>query len=166
MRTVRDSRLCPPGAGGLGGDVASVQADQLHMKGTLRTSAATSHSVHEIRSPAGTVVREYVSSASKVFAIAWRGHWPPDMRQLLGDYFDQYAQAAKAQGSVRTGRRPIAIEQPGLVVQMGGHVRSFRGRAYIAGRRAERSQRDCALLGVLKRPDSQEKKSYLAARLD
>ena len=120
-----------PALAALGGDASSVQADQLHMQGTLRTSAATSYSVHEIQSPAGTVVREYVSSAGKVFAIAWRGQWPPDMRQLLGNYFDQYAQAAKAQGSVRTGRRPLMIEQPGLVVQMGGHPRSFKGRAYI-----------------------------------
>jgi hypothetical protein len=115
----------------LGGDVRSVQADQLHMQGTLRATAAASYSVQEIQSPAGTVVREYVSSAGKVFAIAWQGEWPPDMRQLLGNYFDQYAQAAKTQSGARIGRRPLVIEQPGLVVQMGGHPRSFKGRAYV-----------------------------------
>ncbi len=120
-----------PALAALGGDVASVQADQLHMQGTLRTTAATSYSVHEIQSPAGTVVREYVSSAGRVFAITWQGQWPPDMRQILGNYFEQYAQAAKAQSSARMGRKPLVIEQPGLVVQMGGHPRSFRGRAYV-----------------------------------
>ncbi|MGA9447392.1 MAG: DUF2844 domain-containing protein, partial [Candidatus Sulfotelmatobacter sp.] len=74
---------------------------------------------------------EYVSSAGKVFAVAWQGPWPPDMRQLLGSYFEQYRQAAKAQSSVRIGRRPLMIQQPGLVVQIGGHPRSFSGRAYI-----------------------------------
>lgn len=120
-----------PALAALGGDVRSVQADQLHMQGTLRTSAAASYSVQEIHSAAGTVVREYVSSAGKVFAITWQGQWPPDMRQLLGSYFEQYAQAVKAEGSPRIGRRPLEIEQPGLVVQMGGHPRSFRGRAYV-----------------------------------
>ncbi|MGA8438271.1 MAG: DUF2844 domain-containing protein [Candidatus Sulfotelmatobacter sp.] len=120
-----------PAWAALGGDFASVQADQVHMQGSLRTTVATSYSVHEIQSPAGTVVREYVSSAGKVFAIAWQGQWPPDMRQLLGNYFEQYVQAAKAQSSARMGRRPLEIEQPGLVVQMGGHPRSFRGRAYV-----------------------------------
>jgi len=120
-----------PALAALGGDIASIQADQLHMQGTLRTSAAALYSVHEIQSPAGTVVREYVSSAGKVFAITWQGQWPPDMRQLLGSYFEQYAQATKAQSSARLGRRPLEIEQPGLVVQMGGHPRSFRGRAYV-----------------------------------
>jgi hypothetical protein len=83
------------------------------------------------------VVREYVSatgeSAGKVFALAWQGPWPPDIRQLLGSYFEQYAQAAKAQTAVRLGRRPLIIEQAGLVVQIGGHPRAFTGRAYVPG---------------------------------
>jgi hypothetical protein len=120
-----------PALATLGGDVASVQADQLHMQGRLRTTAGASYSVHEIQSPAGTVVKEYVSSAGKVFAIVWQGQWPPDMRQLLGNYFDEYTQAAKAQRSARKGRSPLDIEHAGLVVQMGGHPRAFRGRAYV-----------------------------------
>jgi hypothetical protein len=119
----------------LGGDVSSVQADQLHVQGTLRAKATASYTVQEIHSPAGTVVREYVSSVGKstgkVFGIAWQGPWPPDMRQLLGSYFDQYVKAAQAQSAARVGRRPLVIDQPGLVVHMGGHPRAFVGRAYV-----------------------------------
>jgi hypothetical protein len=127
-----------PAWGALGGDVTTVQADQLHMQGSIRTSAATAaYTVHEIQSPAGTVVREYVSSAGesagKVFGVAWQGQWPPDMRQLLGSYFDQYVQAAKAQSSDRFRRRPMMIELPGLVVEVGGHPRAFTGRAFVPG---------------------------------
>ena len=53
------------------------------------------------------------------------------MRQLLGSYFEQYLQAAKAQSASRLGRRPVMIDQPGLVVQIGGHPPSFTGRAYV-----------------------------------
>lgn len=125
-----------PAWGALGGDVTTVQADQLHMQGSIRTSATTAaYTVNEIQSPAGTVVREYVSasgaSAGKVFGIAWQGQWQPDIRQLLGSYFDQYAQAAKAQRSSRMRRGPLSIEEPGLTVQMSGHLRSFSGRAYV-----------------------------------
>jgi hypothetical protein len=127
-----------PAWGALGGDVTTVQADQLHMQGTIRTTATTAaYTVHEIQSPAGTVVREYVSSAGesagKVFGVAWQGQWPPDMRQLLGSYFDQYIQAAKAQSAGRVGRRPVMIELPGLVVEVGGHPRAFTGRAFVPG---------------------------------
>lgn len=124
-----------PARAALGGDITSVQADQLHMQGNVRTTVTASYTVHQIQSAAGTVVREYVSSVSgsagKVFGIAWQGPWPPDMRQLLGSYFEQYAQAANAQGATRVGRRPLVIEGPGLVVQVGGHPRAFVGRAYV-----------------------------------
>jgi hypothetical protein len=131
-----------PAWAALGGDVASVQSDQAHMQGSLRTTATASYTVHEIQSAAGAVVREYVSSSGKVFGVAWQGPWPPDMRQLLGSYFDQYMQAANAQSGLPKGRRPVMIDQPGLVVQVGGHPRSFIGRAYApemlpAGVRAE-----------------------------
>jgi Protein of unknown function (DUF2844) len=124
-----------PARAALGGDISSVQADQLHMRGSLRSTVTASYTVHEIQSSAGTVVREYVSSVGKstgkVFGIAWQGPWPPDMSQLLGGYFEQYAQAVNAQGAVRMGRRPWVVAQPGLVVQIGGHPRAFSGKAYV-----------------------------------
>jgi hypothetical protein len=115
----------------LGGDAASVQADQVHMQGSRRTMVAKSYTVHEIQAATGTVVREFVSPEGKVFGVAWEGPWPPDMRQVLGSYFDQFVQAARSRGGARMGRRPLVINQPGLVVQAGGHMRAFAGRAYV-----------------------------------
>jgi len=120
-----------PAWGSLGGGAASVQADQIHLQGTRTMKAAGSYTVHEIQAANGTVVREYVSAAGKVFAIAWHGPWIPDMRQLLGNYFDQYARANQAQRGARMRRAPILINQPGLVVQIGGHPRAFAGTAYV-----------------------------------
>jgi hypothetical protein len=121
-----------PAWAGLGGDVTSIQADQVHMQGTRRTIAAESYTVHEIQAASGTVVREYVSFDGKVFAVAFHGRWQPDMRQLLGSHFDQYYQAVQARSvSDRRARRPVMIEQPGLTVQIGGHLGNFAGRAYV-----------------------------------
>ncbi|HWO35926.1 MAG TPA: DUF2844 domain-containing protein [Candidatus Acidoferrum sp.] len=120
-----------PAWAALGGDMASVQADQVHMQGSRRVTTAAAYTVHEIQGASGTVVREYVSSEGKVFAVAWQGPWLPDMRQLLGNYFDQYTAAIKSQSGGRIGRRPLVIEHPGLTVELAGHSRSFTGRAYI-----------------------------------
>ena len=120
-----------PALAALGGDVASVQEDQAQMKGTLKTTEAEAYTVHEISASANTVVKEYVSPAGKVFAITWHGQFIPNMQQLLGTYFDQYAQAAKAQRESHPGHRPLNIQQPGLVFQNGGHMRSYVGRAYV-----------------------------------
>jgi hypothetical protein len=115
----------------LGDPASSVQADQAHMQGTLRTTQTQAYTIHEILAATGTIVREYVSSSGRVFAVAWQGPWPPDMRQILGSYFEQYQQAVQAETTPRAGRKPLRIEQPGFVVHTGGHLRSYAGHAYI-----------------------------------
>jgi Protein of unknown function (DUF2844) len=114
----------------LGGSEASVQTDQVQMQASLRSTHVGAYTVHELRTPTGIVVKEYAASGT-VFAVAWQGPWRPDMRQLLGSYFDQYEQALEAQSNNRPGRRPVHIQLPGLVVRMAGHPRSFTGQAYV-----------------------------------
>ncbi len=113
-------------AAALGGDVASVHADQLELNATLRTGQANQFTQFEMQLPSGTTVREYVSPAGAVFAVTWEGPSLPDLRQLLGGYFQRYVDAVQGGG---VGAR--VIEQPGLVVYTGGHMRAFRGRAYV-----------------------------------
>jgi Protein of unknown function (DUF2844) len=116
----------------LGGNVASVDADRVHVEGSLtRIVRSDAYALHEIRSASGTMVREYVNSSGTVFAVAWEGPWLPDLRQVLGDHFDHYQSAMVARQRVRKGRGSILIDEPGLVVQASGHPRAFWGRAYL-----------------------------------
>ena len=116
----------------LGGSVTSVDADRVHVEGALmRIVQNNAYALHEIRSASGTMIREYVNSSGTVFAVAWEGPWLPDLRQVLGDHFDHYQAATRARQQARTGRRALVIDEPGLVVQMGGHPRAFTGRAYV-----------------------------------
>jgi hypothetical protein len=112
----------------LGGDAASVDADRVRMKATHRMIAGSTYSVQEIQTPAGTTIREYVSPAGKVFGVVWQGPQMPDLKQLFGDYFGTYQDAAKAQ---RTSRGALRVVQPDIVVHSGGHMRAFFGRAYV-----------------------------------
>jgi hypothetical protein len=113
--------------GSLGGDEATVQADRAHTNGTLKVARAQRYAVHEIRAPSGTLVREYVSPSGNVFGVAWNGPTMPDLRQVLGTYFDLYVEAAAKRGA----RGPVLVRQPGLVVQSSGHMRAFVGIAYV-----------------------------------
>ena len=117
----------------LGGDVSSVELDRARMNATVTITEANGYSVHEIKDSHGSIVREYVSSDGRVFGIAWQGPFFPDMRQLLGTYFQQYLAGVKAQHDAGPGRRPLNIQQPSLVVYNAGHMRSFHGRAYDPG---------------------------------
>ena len=122
-----------PASASLGEDVGSVQADQARMRGVQRTTTHTElYTVHEIKASEGTVVREYVSSAGKIFAVAWQGPFLPDLRHLLGGYFERFSQGSQDRNNNRPRiRGPIQIQEPGLVVQSGGHMRAYFGRAYI-----------------------------------
>ena len=120
---------CPAYAS-LGGRVDSIETDRAAMKGSVQARQGAVYSVHEIQG-AATTVREYLSSDGTVFAVAWQGRFAPDLQQLLGTYFDQYAAGVKAQKATYVGRRPLHLELPGLVVHRSGHLRAESGRAYI-----------------------------------
>jgi hypothetical protein len=116
----------------LGGSVTSVDADRIHVEGALmRIVRSDAYALHEIRSASGTMIREYVNPSGVVFAVAWDGAWLPDLRQVLGDHFDRYQAVMQSRQRARTRRGVVMIDEPGLVVQMSGHPRAFKGRAYL-----------------------------------
>lgn len=119
-----------PALAALGSDVASVQADQEHMRAALKIRLGQAYTVHELHQTSGAVVKEFISPAGKVFAVSWSGPLMPDLHQLLGTYFDQFSQAVATRAR-RPGRAPLNIHQNGLVVQSGGHMRAFFGKAYL-----------------------------------
>jgi hypothetical protein len=119
--------LAVPAAAALGGDESTVASDNAVLSGRIKVARVQRYAVHEIAAPSGTVVREFVSPAGKVFAVAWSGPTMPDLRQVLGPYFDTYV-AAVAQ---RKAKGPVNVVLPGLVVQSSGHMRAFSGKAYL-----------------------------------
>jgi hypothetical protein len=121
--------LAFPAWASLGDNVTTVQKDKAQLRGTMRSIAAEHFVKHEIQTPTGQTVREYVSPDGNVFAIAWDGPYLPDLQQLLGSYFEPMKQAVTAQQ--RNGRGPVNVESSSFVFQQSGHMRSFRGRAYV-----------------------------------
>jgi hypothetical protein len=113
----------------LGGDATSVETDRVNMKGQARVTSIAGYTVHEITLPSGTVVREYISPAGKVFAVSWRGPVKPDLSQTLGAYFGQFQAASKSQ--LRGQHHHLAVQEPDLVVQSAGRMRAFYGKAYV-----------------------------------
>jgi hypothetical protein len=120
-----------PSFAALGGDVSSVHADQANMKASIKTSARQAYTLHEIKTPMGTTVREFVSADGRVFGVAWHGPSMPPMQQILGTYFQQFSAGVQAHHAAHVGRSPLRIQQPGLVVQSSGHPRGYFGTAYV-----------------------------------
>jgi hypothetical protein len=119
-----------PALAALGGDVNSVEQDRAHMNASVQVTHASAYDVHQMQAPSGTVVNEYLSPSGTVFAVAWHGPFAPQMQQILGAYFQQYSAALQARDK-HYGHNPLNIQLPGLVVQTGGHMRAYFGRAYV-----------------------------------
>jgi hypothetical protein len=120
--------VCPRIASAtLGEPEVSVQADSAKLQSSVKMSDQSLYRLHEMTLTTGTVVREFVGLDGKVFAVSWHGPYMPNLRQTLGKYFDTMAAAPRAHAD----RNHVQIQQGDLVVQNGGHMMSFSGRAYL-----------------------------------
>ena len=119
-----------PAFASLGGDAASVLADRLDPNDALSLKTLQECDIREIASANGMRIREFLSRDGIVFAVAWSGPAPADWRQLLGAHFAAYGSAlAELQSS--GVQHPGNVNTPGLVVEAGGHLRAYVGRAYL-----------------------------------
>lgn len=119
---------CAPAAAALGEDASSVAADAAQLQAKTDVATGYRFDVHRLLLPSGIAVKEYVSPAGMVFAVSWQGPDMPDLQQILGRYFQTYVDALQNQEGAGA---PGTVRLPGLVVQSGGHMRAFSGRAYV-----------------------------------
>jgi hypothetical protein len=119
-----------PASATLGESAASVTTDRKALSTAQGAKAISAgYTVQEIVSDA-TTIREYISPAGIVFAVAWNGLTNPDLTQLLGSYAGEYHQALKTTPRLH-GRRFSRVKTNRLVVEKWGHMRNLRGRAYV-----------------------------------
>jgi hypothetical protein len=119
-----------PAWAALGEYEGSVSLDQQVLRGDLREEVHTGYKLHQIVTPQGALIREYVSPEGKVFAISWHAHFIPSMQQLLGSYFPRVQQAAQAR--VQRGG-PLVIQTGDFVFFSSGRMMDFYGVAYVPG---------------------------------
>ena len=119
-----------PAGAVLGEYESSVSLDQQVLRGEIRQVAGQGFRLHQITSPNGAMIREYVSPEGKVFGISWQAPSMPDLRQLLGSYAAEVERAAQAKA--RHGG-PLIVRSDDLVFVSAGHMRFFRGSAYVPG---------------------------------
>jgi hypothetical protein len=109
----------------LAGDLASVQSDALAFGASTSLAAKGTATVYTQSLSNGLLVRQFVDATGLVFAVAWEGPVLPDFERLLGAAFQAYADA------VRQQKRGVRIQNPDLVVESGGMMRAFAGRAFL-----------------------------------
>ena len=85
---------------------------------------------HETTDANGIVVRQYVDSSGKVYAVSWRGPAMPNIQALLGTYFDTFREGATASIG-EAGLHAARVTEGDLVVENRVRLREFSGRAWL-----------------------------------
>jgi hypothetical protein len=115
----------------LGEPAGSVVSDRKAFSAVQRaTITRNGYTVMEFESDAN-VVREYISPAGVVFAVAWNGLSHPDLTSLLGSYVAEYKQALQ-QTPRRRDQHHFQEKTNNVIVEKWGHMRNLQGRAYIS----------------------------------
>ncbi|MBN3803138.1 DUF2844 domain-containing protein [Paraburkholderia sp. Ac-20336] len=106
----------------LGGAMPAQAASRTILNGALRVRTMTD--------AGNTTLNEYATSTGQIVAYTWQGPTMPDLHALLGQYAGSYqagAAAASANGNLHASR----IARPDVIVESGGPMRSYVGRAWL-----------------------------------
>jgi hypothetical protein len=119
-----------PGWAALGGPAS--QPASTTQSSTASTAAGVAYTDQQTTLSSGTVVHEYADAGGTVFAVSWSGPFQPDLKALLGPWFDVYtAQAAQNKGH---GHARMEVRNADLVVISTGRMGDFQGRAWLVSR--------------------------------
>jgi len=83
--------------------------------------------VYQSITEAGMTITYYVNFQGVIVAVSWRGPALPNLKNLLGRHFQTYLLGT----TTRLSHRHVEFITPDLVIQSNGHVRAFRGRAFL-----------------------------------
>jgi len=114
----------------LGEPRSTIAADAKALSGTLSAPVMFPLFLVEEITSDGLSVKEFISQPGVVFAVAWSGSRRPDLNQLLGTHFDEVDHSLK-KAKIKKGHGPIAMTGSKVHIEMGGHMRSLSGRAYV-----------------------------------
>jgi len=110
--------------GGMGSDMGATALSGT--ESVITRPAGKPYAVHAYTNRSGVNVKEYVSATDVVFAVTWSGPTLPDMKNLLGSYFESYIYSL----STQQNRKYASVIHPHLVFTSTGGARFFNGYAY------------------------------------
>jgi len=110
--------------GGVMPDQATSGASAPHtvLNGALRVRTMTD--------AGNTTLNEYATSTGQIIAYTWQGPTMPDLHALLGKYAGSY-QAGAAAASTTGNLHASRIARPDVIVESGGPMRGYVGRAWL-----------------------------------
>ncbi|HEY4350384.1 MAG TPA: DUF2844 domain-containing protein [Paraburkholderia sp.] len=121
--------MAPPACAQLGGTMpASPHAGSAAVANHL---ADASIRIRAWTDEGGTKIHEYATGDGLIFAYTWEGPTMPNLEGLLGRYSVSYRAKAAELAGTRGSLHASRIVQPDVIVDSGGQMRSYVGRAWL-----------------------------------
>lgn len=76
------------------------------------------------------ILKQYTTTDGTVFAVSWRGDKIPNLKNVLGKYYDEFKNAELNGQINREPRRSLNIKTEKLIFNMSGHIHNKKGSAY------------------------------------
>jgi hypothetical protein len=95
-------------------------------------ASVKTYRIHTLTLNNGMTIKEYVAEGGIVFGVSWRGKsFNPKFDNLFGKHFAEY-QAHASEMPQGKGRRFSSLKTENMTVEMGGHMGSLSGKAYVS----------------------------------
>ncbi len=114
----------------LGEQESSVQSEKSLVKAHHIKLQTQNFTTHELTID-GNTVKEFVSSNGIVFAVSWSGQNHPDLSQLFGSYYEEFALADTNLSKPHSKNHPPHVQTSKIAVHRWGHMNDIHGLAYI-----------------------------------
>jgi Protein of unknown function (DUF2844) len=116
----------------LGGDAATIQADQMRLRAQRQAIALVQGgTVQELRMADGSSIRQFVNAQGKVYAVAWSTRLKPDFAQMLGRHAAEFDAGVASTARQPGLQRRALVDRGDLVVDSAGRPGAFVGRAWL-----------------------------------
>ena len=101
---------------------SAATAPRVLLNGALR--------VRTLTDAGNTTINEYATSTGQIIGYAWEGPTMPDLHALLGRFAGSYRSGAAA-SAADTSLHRSRIARPDVIVESGGPMRGYVGRAWL-----------------------------------
>lgn len=114
---------------GLGATVSTTQKHVLATRAVKLSTATSSYTRNDQTLEGGVTIHEYQDASGYIFAVSWSGPYHPDLKDLLGDYFD--VMKTETDKNPRANRTRLSVKRSDVQISIGGHMGAFHGKAWI-----------------------------------
>lgn len=115
---------------GLGDAEDSVNADRVRMHAHHSVAVLPQYAVHDLQTPDGAHIQEFVGANGRVFAVVWHTLNKPDLSGVLGSSYPSYSQSAREAAQHAGIQRRFRHVGFDVVVQSTAHLNVFSGYAF------------------------------------